>query len=81
MALLGFISLGYVHLHGGELNGPVIGGILTVVGFGAFGKHIKNVIPILMGVTLMGYINDYDMSSNWRDYCRVIWNNHCTDSG
>ncbi|MGO1476271.1 DUF1576 domain-containing protein [Alkalibacterium gilvum] len=63
MALLGFISLGYVHLHGGELNGPVIGGILTVVGFGAFGKHIKNVIPILMGVTLMGYINDYDMSS------------------
>ncbi|GEK91503.1 DUF1576 domain-containing protein [Alkalibacterium kapii] len=62
MSLLGFLSLGYVHLHGGELNGPVIGGILTVVGFGAFGKHIRNVIPILLGVSLMGVVNDYDMS-------------------
>lgn len=62
MSLLGYLSLGYVLFHGGELNGPVIGGILTVVGFGAFGKHIRNVIPILIGVTLMGYLNNYDMS-------------------
>lgn len=63
MALLGFVSTFYVLFHGGEINGPVIGGILTVVGFGAFGKHLRNVIPILIGVTLMGYINGYDMSA------------------
>ena len=63
MALLGFVSTFYVLFHGGEINGPAIGGILTVVGFGAFGKHLRNVIPILIGVTLMGYINGYDMSA------------------
>lgn len=62
MSLLGFVALGFVLSLGGELNGPVIGGILTVVGFGAFGKHLKNVIPILLGVTLIGHLNDYDMS-------------------
>ncbi|SFB86421.1 Protein of unknown function [Alkalibacterium subtropicum] len=63
MALLGFITVFYALFHGGEINGPVIGGILTVVGFGAFGKHIRNVLPILIGVSLMGYLNDYDMSA------------------
>lgn len=63
MALLGFVSTFYVLFHGGEINGPVIGGILTVVGFGAFGKHLRNVLPILIGVTLMGYLNGYDMSA------------------
>lgn len=62
MSLLGFVALGFVLSLGGELNGPVIGGVLTVVGFGAFGKHLKNVIPILLGVTLIGYLNNYDMS-------------------
>jgi len=63
MGLLGFVSTGYVLFHGGELNGPTIGGILTVVGFGAFGKHLRNVLPILIGVSLMGFLNDYDMSA------------------
>lgn len=63
MALLGFVSTGYVLFHGGELNGPSIGGILTVVGFGAFGKHLRNVLPILIGVSLMGFLNGYDMSA------------------
>lgn len=62
MSLLGFISVAYPIALGGQLNGPVIGGILTVVGFGAFGKHPRNVIPVLMGVTLMGYVNSFDMS-------------------
>lgn len=63
MALLGYVSLFYVLFHGGEINGPVIGGILTVVGFGAFGKHLRNVLPILIGVSLMGFVNNYDMSA------------------
>nr|AFK29750.1 putative dual DUF1576 superfamily membrane protein [uncultured bacterium] len=50
MALLGYISLAYVLLVGGSLNGPIIGAILTVVGFGGFGKHPLNILPIFIGV-------------------------------
>ena len=39
MALLGYISTGYVLLVGGDLNGLTVGCIFTIVGFGAFGKH------------------------------------------
>ena len=63
MGLNGFIATAYVLLVGGPLNGPTIGGILTIAGFGACGKHIKNVIPVLIGVVLgslskIWYIND-----------------------
>lgn len=52
MGILGILSLLYVYLVGGVLNGPIIGGIFTVVGFGAFGKHPKNSIPLVAGVFL-----------------------------
>jgi len=35
---------------GGDLNGPVIGAILTIVGFSAYGKHPRNIVPIMLGV-------------------------------
>lgn len=41
MGLLGLVSTFYVLIIDGSLNGPVIGGIFTVVAFGAFGKHLK----------------------------------------
>ncbi|WP_035054517.1 DUF1576 domain-containing protein [Carnobacterium pleistocenium] len=63
MALLGFLTTTLVLIVGGELNGPVIGGIFTVVGFGAFGKHVKNVFPILLGVLLVGWLTSADLSS------------------
>lgn len=52
MGLTGFISLIYVLAVRGELNGPVIGGIFTVIGFSAFGKHVRNILPILIGVLI-----------------------------
>ncbi|MBF7097521.1 DUF1576 domain-containing protein [Alkalibacter mobilis] len=63
MSLLGFMSMAYVILLGGNFNGPVIGGIFTVVGFGAYGKHIKNVVPIFIGVYLASIFNVYDAGS------------------
>ncbi|NLG81626.1 MAG: DUF1576 domain-containing protein [Bacilli bacterium] len=50
MGFTGLLSLGYVLLVGGKLNGPVTGAILVVIGFSAMGKHPKNVFPILLGV-------------------------------
>ena len=37
---------------GGDINGPTIGGIFTIVGFSATGKHIRNILPIMAGVYL-----------------------------
>lgn len=50
MGLLGLAAWVYVLVVGAPLNGPVLGGILTVVGFGAFGKHLKNTLPVVAGV-------------------------------
>ncbi|MBM6615568.1 DUF1576 domain-containing protein [Desemzia sp. RIT804] len=63
MALLGLITTTLSLLVGGELNGPVLGGIFTVVGFGAFGKHIKNVLPVLAGIVVISLFTSVELSS------------------
>ena len=65
MALLGLLSVAYVLVLGGELNGPVIGGIFTVVGFGAYGKHLKNVWPVIAGVTLVNILNIHETTASY----------------
>lgn len=60
MSLLGFMSMTYVLLIQGDLSGPALGGIFTIVGFGAFGKHVKNIFPVLVGVYLSTYLNIWD---------------------
>jgi len=52
LGLCGLISLVYVLAVGGDLNGPSIGALMTVVGFAGFGKHPKNIWPIMAGVAL-----------------------------
>lgn len=42
----------YILAIGGDLNGPTLGGVLTIVGFGAAGKHFMNVLPIFAGIYL-----------------------------
>jgi hypothetical protein len=52
MGLCGLIGLFYVLIVGGDLNGPTIGALFTIVGFAAFGKHPRNIVPIMAGVLL-----------------------------
>jgi len=52
MGIIGFVAVGYVMFFQEILNGPFLAGVLTVVGFGAFGKHFRNTIPILLGVAI-----------------------------
>ena len=52
MGLTGLIGMIYVLGIGGDLNGPTIGAIFTIVGFSAFGKHPGNIVPIMLGVFL-----------------------------
>ncbi|SET63316.1 Protein of unknown function [Natronincola peptidivorans] len=63
MGALGFITTSYVLLVNGQLNGPIMGGIFTVVGFGAFGKHVKNIIPVLIGVYIASLFQVWDTNS------------------
>ena len=50
-------------LVGAPINGPVMGGIFCVVGFGALGKHVRNVIPIMIGTILSAFWNPNDLAA------------------
>lgn len=52
MGINGLFATLYILIIGGDLNGPTLGGIFTIAGFGAFGKHMKNIIPIWGGIIL-----------------------------
>jgi MFS family permease len=46
-----------------ELSGPAIAGILTMTGFGALGKHMRNVTPVILGAILSDYVNNLNPSA------------------
>jgi hypothetical protein len=52
MLLIGLISHLFILLFNAPLNGPTIGGVFTIIGFGAYGKNVRNVLYILIGATL-----------------------------
>ena len=62
MGLAGAIGGAYVLLVGSELNGPTIGAIFTIVGFAAYGKHPKNILPIMAGVFIAGLLKNWNPS-------------------
>lgn len=47
---------------GGDLNGPTIGGILTIAGFSATGKHLRNIVPVMAGVCIAGAAKLWDIT-------------------
>lgn len=55
MALVGGVGLGYLlalYPFGVRLNGPLVCCVFAMTGFGAFGKHPKNVLPVMAGAVL-----------------------------
>jgi len=50
-------------LIGAELNGIAVAGIFTITGFGSFGKHMKNVPPIIIGALISAFLNRWDFTS------------------
>ena len=63
MGVLGLLMLSYILLIDGELSGPILGGIFTVVGFGAFGKHPKNILPVIAGVFIGSMLQVWEANS------------------
>lgn len=60
MGALGVLSTAYVLAVGAPLNGATLGGILSVAGFAAFGKHPFNCAPIVAGVLLATLLKGAD---------------------
>lgn len=60
----GLIGLAFILLIGGDLNGPTIGGILTIMGFSSFGKHAANILPVMAGVALGGVVMHWSLSDS-----------------
>ena len=63
MGILGILATCFVIVIGGDLNGATICGIFTIIGFGCFGKNIKNTIPIVIGATIAAIFNVNNVTS------------------
>ena len=61
MGVNGLFATYFVLAVGGELNGPTICGIFTIVGFGATGKHLRNIAPVMMGVYLASFTKTWNI--------------------
>jgi len=64
MGVNGLIGTAYILLIGGDLNGATVGGILTIIGFSAYGKHARNIIPIMLGIALGGIVLERDLTGH-----------------
>lgn len=58
MGINGLLGMVYILLIGGDLNGPTLGGVLTIMGFSAYGKHLLNIGPVMLGV-LIGTVTNH----------------------
>ena len=64
MGILGILGTSVTLLLGAQLNGITLAAIFTMMGFGAFGKHLKNCIPPIAGAILFALVGPYPLSSN-----------------
>ncbi len=50
---------------GAPFNGPVLGGLLTILGFSLFGKNILNNVPIALGILFAVILFGKSISTPW----------------
>ena len=63
MGINGLLCGAYILLVGGDLNGPTLGGIFTVMGFSAYGKHAANIAPVIAGVAIGNIFNNVPLDN------------------
>lgn len=63
MGILGLMGLAVPLATGAPLNGPVTGAILTMYGFGAFGKHPRGVLPLFAGTLFASWLGIHDLDA------------------
>lgn len=63
MGVLCIFSTLFVILINGDLNGPTIGAIFSMAGFGCYGKNLANSVPLIIGASLASIISISDINS------------------
>jgi hypothetical protein len=63
MGIMGFVASAVMLAIGASWNGPMTGGLLTIVGFSAFGKHPRNTLPPMLGAAAMAMMSRYGLGS------------------
>jgi len=58
------VSTSLVLLLNIPINGPTLGGIFTVAGFAASGKHVRNSVPVLLGSTIAANFNYFELTAS-----------------
>lgn len=64
MGVVGLLGLLYIEVVNGHYNGATIGGVLTMIGFAAFGKNPKNSYPLMLGVYLGTVFSIYNANDS-----------------
>lgn len=62
IGLMGLFSIALVLGLDVKINGPVMGAILTIVGFAAFGKHPLNSLPVVLGAILAVWLTPLELT-------------------
>ena len=62
MGMLGACSTLMVLILDGELSGPLVGGIFTIIGFGCLGKNLLNISPPIFGCMLAVFLNGWELN-------------------
>lgn len=62
IGLMGLFSLAIVFGLDIKINGPVMGAILTIVGFAAFGKHPINSLPVVLGAMIAVWLTPIELT-------------------
>lgn len=59
---IGLIGTLYILIVSGDFSGPVIGGMMTIMGFAAFGTNLKNSWPVVTGVVICALVFGVNLS-------------------
>ena len=60
---IGLLSLFLIQSLNFQISGPMFAGILTFMGFGAYGKHIRNSLPVITGLILASMIPGFSLTN------------------
>jgi len=72
MGLMGIVAEVYILCIGGDLSGPILGCIITLFGFSAFGAHVKNYLPVLVGVILATFFMTPDFTDEKMQIAAIL---------
>ncbi len=63
MGVVGLIGIAVTLLIGAPINGATSTALFTIAGFGCFGKHPRNIIPVMLGAILTVIVSAYSLNS------------------